>query len=149
MSLKTRYYILRTIAGIRYLRYFPQMLPASVFYFMLSGKRKEQLREDIDAFYRIEYQAKRLSDFTAFYRLMVEYNAFRNVFYYRLWRFSDMISWFMPRCKTLEIRSLTVGGDLYPTWSLNPDSSDVSGQESIYKSKCDCRLERPRLSCYR
>ena len=132
MSLKTRYYILRTIAGIRYLRYFPQMLPASVFYFMLSGKRKEQLREDIDAFYRIEYQAKRLSDFTAFYRLMVEYNAFRNVFYYRLWRFSDMISWFMPKCKTLEIRSLTVGGGIYIQHGVSTQIAAMSVGKNLF-----------------
>lgn len=89
------------------------MLPYCLFYFCLKGKRKSILLKDLDAFYKIEYQTTRLSDFTAFYRLMVEYNAFRNVFYYRLSYFGDLISWFMPKCKTLEIRTPHIGEGIY------------------------------------
>lgn len=107
---KIKYFIKRTIKGLLYLRYLPQMFPSIIFYFLMPAGRKKLLLEDLDAFYRVEYQRKRLSDFTAFYRLMVEYDAFRNVFYYRLKPFHNMICWFMPKCKTLEIRVLKIGG---------------------------------------
>lgn len=103
----------RTLMGMNYLRYFPQMLPALVFYLLLAGKRKKLLIEDLNAFYKVEYNTKRLSNITAFYRLMVEYDAFRNVFYYRLKPFHNMICWFMPECKTLAIRVLHLGGGIY------------------------------------
>lgn len=108
-----RYIARTTIKGLKYLRYFPQMLPALIFYLIMPGKRKKLLLEDLDAFYRVEYQRQRLSDITAFYRLMVEYNAFRNVFYYRLKPFHNMICWLMPKCKTLEIRVQQIGGGIY------------------------------------
>lgn len=113
MTKKLKRRIRLTIKGIKYLRYLPQMLPSCLFFFSLRGKRKAMLLEDLDAFYKIEYQTKRLCDFTAFYRLMVEYNAFRNVFYYRLWYFGDLMSWLLPKCKTLEIRTLQIGGGIY------------------------------------
>lgn len=105
-----RYIAKRTILGLKYLRYFPQMLPAVIVFLLLSGNRKELLLEDLNAFYRVEYHAIRLSNFTAFYRLMVDYDAFRNVFYYRLKPYHNMICWFMPKCKTLAIRVLQMGG---------------------------------------
>ena len=108
-----RFVAKRTIRGLKYLRYFPQMIPALIFYLLMPFNRKKILLEDLDAFYRVEYQRKRLSNITAFYRLMVEYDAFRNVFYYRLKPFHNMICWFMPKCKTLEIRVLQIGGGVY------------------------------------
>lgn len=92
------------------MRYFPQMFPSVIFYFLMKGERKILLLQDINSFYKIEYHTDRLSNFTAFYRLMVDYDAFRNVFYYRLKPYHDMLCWLMPKCKTLSIRSLSVGG---------------------------------------
>lgn len=110
---KLRFLARRTNRGLKYLRYFPQMLPSIFFYFLLFGNRKKLLLEDLDAFYKVEYQRKKLCNLTAFYRLMVEYNAFRNVFYYRLKPFHNMICWLMPKCKTLEIRVPQIGGGIY------------------------------------
>ena len=108
-----KYIVKRTIKGLRYFRYFPQMLPALIFYLLMFGNRKKLLLEDLNAFYKIEYHAKRLSNVTAFYRLMVDYDAFRNVFYYRLKPFHNMICWFMPKCKTLALRALQIEGGIY------------------------------------
>jgi len=88
------------------------------------------LLEDLDAFYRVEYQRKRLSDITAFYRLMVEYPAFRNVFYHRLWYFSILISWILPKWKTLEINALKVGGGIY----IQHGTSSILTANSIGKN---------------
>lgn len=74
------------------------------------GNRKKLLLQDLAAFYKVEYQRKRLSNFTAFYRLMVDYEAFRNVFYYRLKPYDNLICWFMSRCNVLVIRVLQLGG---------------------------------------
>lgn len=93
----------------KYSIYFPLLLPSIVAYCIMPGNRKKLLREDIDAFYRVKYQRRRLSDFTAFYRLMVEYKAFRNVFYNRLWYPGMLISWIFPMHKTLEINTLQGG----------------------------------------
>lgn len=108
----------RSLLGLKYLRYLPQMLPACIIYFVLPSKKKTLLIEDIEAFHKVEYSSARMSDVTAFYRLMVEYEAFRNVFYYRAGLAGKAISWLIPKCKTPAIRSLSVGGYLYSTWSV-------------------------------
>lgn len=113
MSLKERNNLRRIYFGLKCLRYLPQMLPASLAFCCLKGCRKKLLIEDLEAFYRIEYQTRRMCDFTAFYRLMVEYNAFRNVFYYRLGYFGNLISWVLPINKTLSIRTAKIGGGIY------------------------------------
>lgn len=108
---------LRSINLIKYGLYLPFVSPSLIVYLLLSGQRKKILSEDLDAFYRVEYQRKRLSNITAFYRLMVEYPAFRNVFYHRLWYFSILISWILPKWKTLEINTLKIGGGVF-TFSM-------------------------------
>ena len=109
------YYFWLIVKSIRYCRYFPQMIPAMIFYLLIRKNTKNILKEDIDRFYAIEYGGNKNSYFTAFYRLMVEYPAFRNVYYCRLSYFGDMISWFIPKWKTLAIRTRTqnIGGGLY------------------------------------
>lgn len=44
---------------------------------------------------------------------MVEYKAFRNVFYYRLRYFSFLIKWILPPERTLEIRVNNFGEGIY------------------------------------
>lgn len=146
MNIDIRFLIRRTLMGLKYLRYFPQMLPAIFFYLFLLGNRKKLLLEDLDAFYRVEYQRKRLSDITAFYRLMVEYNAFRNVFYYRLKPFHNMICWFMPSCKTLALRSLKIGGGIYSTWHFVANWWCEYWQKFFHQSECNYWMARSRLS---
>lgn len=102
-----------TVRTLRYTAYFPQMLLQLIAYMVLFGKRKTELLEDLNNFYKVEYQRKRLSDITAFYRLMVEYPAFRNVFYHRLGYPSYLTSWILPKWKTLEINTLRIGGGIY------------------------------------
>lgn len=102
-----------TVRTFKYTMYFPILLPSIFAYLMLSGNRKKMLLEDLENFYKVEYQRKRLSNITAFYRLMVEYPAFRNVFYHRLSYFSWLISWTLPKWETLEISTLRIGGGIY------------------------------------
>lgn len=125
-----RFWVRRAINGMMYLRYLPQMLPAIILYFLMPSARKRLLIEDLNAFYRVEYQRKRLSNITAFYRLMVEYDAFRNVFYFRLGRIANLICWFMPRWKTLSIRTLKIDGGLY----IQHGTSTRIGAKSIGKN---------------
>ncbi len=115
---------------LRYTLYFPFVLPSLFAYLLLSGKRKKMLLSDLEAFYRVEYQRERLSNITAFYRLMVEYPAFRNVFYHRLWYFSILVSWILPKWKTLEINTLKVGGGMY----IQHGTSSILTANSIGKN---------------
>lgn len=111
--LSRSYIFWRTVNGIKYTFYFPLLLPSLIAYVILFGKRRKKLKEDLEAFYKIEYQHKRLSDITAFYRLMIEYPAFRNVFYHRLWYLAVLIRWILPQHKTLEINTMQIGGGIY------------------------------------
>ncbi|MCM1483967.1 MAG: hypothetical protein NC043_06500, partial [Muribaculaceae bacterium] len=70
---------------VKYTLYFPFLIPTIFFYVLIPGNRKKVLLADLDAFYKNEFKCKRLSNITAFYRLMIDHPAFRNVFYYRLW----------------------------------------------------------------
>lgn len=89
------------------------MLPSVIAYLIMPGHRKRLLKEDVLVFYNVEFQSKKLSYFTAFYRLLVEYPAFRNVFYHRLWYLGLLIRWILPKNKTLEINTLQIGGGIY------------------------------------
>ncbi len=120
----------RTINSIKYILYLPLVLPSLIVYLLFWGKRKKMLLSDLDAFYRVEYQRERLSNITAFYRLMVEYPAFRNVFYHRLWYCSILVSWILPKWKTLEINTLKVGGGMY----IQHGTSSILTANSIGKN---------------
>lgn len=107
----TKWVLKRSFLTFKYLLYFPFVVPSVIFYLLTFGSSSVQA--DIKAFYRIEYQRKKLSHLTAFYRLMVEYKAFRNVFYYRLRYFSFLIKWILPPERTLEIRVNNFGEGIY------------------------------------
>lgn len=101
------------VRAIKYVFYVPLMLGASIAYFIVCPRVKALIKADIDAFYRIEIHEQKVSYYTAFYRLMVDYKAFRNVFYYRLWYPAILIRWILrPEC-TLAIRAKQLGGGIY------------------------------------
>jgi serine O-acetyltransferase len=97
----------------KYPFYFPFLILPSIAYLLLFGKDKENLIFDIEAFYRVEIQKKIKSYYGAFYRLMVSYPAFRNVFYHRLGRTSFLFDWTLRRRNTLEINTNKIGGGIY------------------------------------
>jgi hypothetical protein len=87
---------------------------------MLRGVNKCRLLEDIQAFYKVEIQKPIKSYFGAFYKLMVKYPAFRNVFYHRLGYCAFLVRWTVRERNTLEINTVKIGGGyLYPTWDIN------------------------------
>jgi hypothetical protein len=77
---------------------------------MLRGANKGWLLEDIQAFYKVEIQKTIKSYFVAFYKLMVKYPAFRNVFYHRFGYCAFLVRWALRERNTLEINTKKIGG---------------------------------------
>lgn len=97
---------------VRYCLCFPLVFP-SVITYLLALCDKTRLNEDIDINYKRLYQKDCASKVAALYKLMCDFQVFRNIFYYRSKPVSLFFKFLLRENKSLRLYIDDLGGGIY------------------------------------